>query len=1257
MVLYRRRNLAAAIKPIEFKTGTAKVKKDDKKESKDVNNKLVKIEKFFKSDLLASKKGAETKREDKEKDDFQKAEDKLETPKGRGFQLPSISASLPNLGFLDRVKRFIFFTALGWLFPKLLEFMPRLRGIGNIIATVITFAGKIFSSLSDGFVSLVKFGGDLKTKTLGFISTIPGANNPTFQSTFKSLQDNFDTFVNAAIISSVLAGDIGLTIADELAKLKRERAAISAAKKGGEAAATAATRGATSAARSYNAGKSGITASTSGATRAAGNFKLNQQRQLLTRQASITPPTKRPWWQKIIPEFKTPAWIEKLLTKFKTGPLKRLAGPFSKFLGKAVPFVGAVVSELDAQERFKRGEVIGGWLARAGAILDGFAAGAAIAGLPFVASLIGAPIGGLIEIIAGVATALSIGIDVILLIHDILEVFGVKTFSRGGRVVGGYQGGGNVSTRGGRDTNAPVSRTLTPETSRILPIQRPPKPPASKPGKDVGGVKKLNRLYPDPESSRSSLYEVLSSGENREISLTDIANPYKSLTSSAKIAKTIPLIGGVMGAAIDLSLGERPSRNVLKSLTMGMGSVIDSFIDQKVNTTIASLSREIMKFSDGGLVKFEGLKKVYNSMRSGELLYKIIGPVLMQKSNEIIQLIKKEIDKKFPVNAGAPGSDSQGESGSPAPGATLGGVAVNVNPDEIIGKVGDTGVSEGAHIHIEDEDTPGGPIPDSVKKNILVSGRPMTSGVRTSPVGYRIHPRYGVLKYHSGEDWDNGWENQPISLTGGLKFVKYIPMNSDNRHYGYGNVVVIEDTSGNRYFLGHLNSGPQNLQALIQRQQQVQQQQAQQQQSSQTPGSVNTTTLTPNGRTIMGEASFYADQFQGNRTSTGEIFDYNKLTAAMSRPGWNPNPGVGGSGSYWVEVTNLANGKKVRVKVNDSGPFEPNSLTPHRTRVIDLSKAAFAKIASVSAGIINVKVERLSGTPTIVPNPTTPPGAPSPSPGSGSSGTGTGTSPGSSPTNRTGYPSAPQLPPPPGPLGIIVKSTKLPDGSVVTIRKNQIDGKLNYTLNGTPLTTKQIEDLRKKYPAAFTPPAPPDAVSGLLDGLLGALERPAGQTQAPRSSPKTEVYRALSKKDWIDFTNKGKKYRFKVIMSGNNYEFKLEEKVIDMNLFGANIEKYDPRSITPDLKNAIEEHIRKIYKFKSGGLVQPTKSRLPIPNSYASYESPSGYNSEVAVAIQPIIITKQMPMPSNSKESLIVFPVPVEVNTNMDIAYNRSRGY
>lgn len=67
-------------------------------------------------------------------------------------------------------------------------------------------------------------------------------------------------------------------------------------------------------------------------------------------------------------------------------------------------------------------------------------------------------------------------------------------------------------------------------------------------------------------------------------------------------------------------------------------------------------------------------------------------------------------------------------------------------------------------------------------------------------------------------------------------------------------------------------------------------------------------------------------------------------TMAAANP-WLPK------GSY-VKVTNVDNGKSVIVVINDRGPFVPG-------RIIDLDKVAFQKIASLGAGVINVKMEEI----------------------------------------------------------------------------------------------------------------------------------------------------------------------------------------------------------------------------------------------------------------------------------------------------------
>ncbi|MEI8230629.1 MAG: septal ring lytic transglycosylase RlpA family protein [Candidatus Peregrinibacteria bacterium] len=96
------------------------------------------------------------------------------------------------------------------------------------------------------------------------------------------------------------------------------------------------------------------------------------------------------------------------------------------------------------------------------------------------------------------------------------------------------------------------------------------------------------------------------------------------------------------------------------------------------------------------------------------------------------------------------------------------------------------------------------------------------------------------------------------------------------------------------------------------------------------------------------EVSLYSEKFHGKGTAFGETFDMNALTAAhRTFPG-----------NTLVEVTNVANGKSVTVRINDRGPYV-------KGRDMDLSLAAFVSISPREAGVIHATFKRL-GDATLV---------------------------------------------------------------------------------------------------------------------------------------------------------------------------------------------------------------------------------------------------------------------------------------------------
>ncbi len=94
------------------------------------------------------------------------------------------------------------------------------------------------------------------------------------------------------------------------------------------------------------------------------------------------------------------------------------------------------------------------------------------------------------------------------------------------------------------------------------------------------------------------------------------------------------------------------------------------------------------------------------------------------------------------------------------------------------------------------------------------------------------------------------------------------------------------------------------------------------------------------GESEVGVASWYGHPYHGRRTSNGEVYDMNEMTAAHLRLPFNT----------WVRVTNLSNRRSVEVRITDRGPFI-------KGRIIDLSRAAAKQIRMIGPGTAKVRVK------------------------------------------------------------------------------------------------------------------------------------------------------------------------------------------------------------------------------------------------------------------------------------------------------------
>ena len=89
-----------------------------------------------------------------------------------------------------------------------------------------------------------------------------------------------------------------------------------------------------------------------------------------------------------------------------------------------------------------------------------------------------------------------------------------------------------------------------------------------------------------------------------------------------------------------------------------------------------------------------------------------------------------------------------------------------------------------------------------------------------------------------------------------------------------------------------------------------------------------------------GVANFYSDKFQGKKTSSGEVYDKDGLTASHKKLPYGTK----------VKVTNVENGKSVAVTINDR-------MKTSNPAVIDLTRRAAEELGFAKAGKAKVKLE------------------------------------------------------------------------------------------------------------------------------------------------------------------------------------------------------------------------------------------------------------------------------------------------------------
>jgi len=517
----------------------------------EIRKNLLSILKLIRKDSSLLKKSEERKRKEREQQKFQEKELKSEERKNK--LIPDFkSTEFPRMGFLDRIKQFLFYTVLGAAFTKFGKHIPKVLGLLKNLAPAFKTFEVITGNILNGFVDFIEFGYKAYDKVKEIIVGISGDST---EKRLKEFDKQFNTFANLAIIAGMTAaGSVDFDGGG-----KRERLGID-----------------------------------------------KQTGQKVSKRAQA----------RYLNQYGQDAYIKKFGKRsFKglTGKApSRFAGRIAgKALGK-VPIIGGLVDFIISTVIFK--EKPGRAAAKAVGASVGSALGSVIA--PFAGTILGGFLG---DIVGGA-------------LYDSLV---------GGDKIQGKARGGQV-TRGGKSVSAPIRRTV--KRTRTKPTRI--KPQRTIPGKDVGGREEIKKLFPSPKDPRQK-------------------NPLGVLeTTSKNYKERVPLIGGIMGAALDSAMGQRPDPNTFKRIGTGFGYLIQNAIDAETNGTIASVQNQIVGLAGGGVVPRTLSSNENIGMKIGERIGKTLEAMVNSQVNNTLQSIRQQFTKQDIMDFGGGAPDNGGYDGS-----------------------------------------------------------------------------------------------------------------------------------------------------------------------------------------------------------------------------------------------------------------------------------------------------------------------------------------------------------------------------------------------------------------------------------------------------------------------------------------------------------------------------------------------------------------------------------------------------------------
>ena len=535
---------------------------------------------------LSKKNEQKRKQKEQEQEKFEGTEKKLEKnkPKETGIKLPST----PKLGFLDRIKNFLFNTFLGFIAVRLIEHLPKLIGVAKFLGGTLDFLTSVGGILLNGLVTFVEKGYEVADFTRKQLRNFGGEGAVE---KFDALNKAFENIIFAAIAASLALGNLG-----------------SGGEKGGGPGGKPARRGFDTTGRRVGVNTQKRFAEKYGRDEFIKRFGKDNLKNL-----------PKSMQRSALTKFGRKAVVG-ALGKGGTKTALKVVAP----LVRNIPLIGGIMEFVLS---WMSGDPVGK------AAFKGVGAG--------LGTWIGGALGSLIPI-PGVGTAIGMwlgsagGSKLGEVIYD--KIFNSKDSLQKPQEGIKAKGGGLVpSTRGGKSVSSAPKRTLKKKkkSTRSLSFI----PTKIKPGKSTGGEDKIQSVFPNPEKEWWDPLGVFSGKTQEEPqqkkSTEKISNPQEFLLESNDVLGKSNSFGPFFTLALKSVLGDKP--NKLDYLKVGQG--LNSWMQGVFKTGP-------LGFAGGGEVD---AKQFFGGEDYTQVIAKSVEDSVSKEIDTTIRNLKDELSLRKPV--------------------------------------------------------------------------------------------------------------------------------------------------------------------------------------------------------------------------------------------------------------------------------------------------------------------------------------------------------------------------------------------------------------------------------------------------------------------------------------------------------------------------------------------------------------------------------------------------------------------------------